>query len=147
LLERIMSWFLKKNVIVPIDFSEESFAALEVALQIVVRPSQVTVVHVLQDLTPLEAGEVWGIVDPQTRIANATKSLRERLQDAKHLDVNIEVLLGDPAHGIANFAQEQKADMIVIPSHGRTGLTRLLIGSTAERVVRLAHCPVLVLRK
>ena len=47
----------------------------------------------------------------------------------------------------ASFAQEKHAELIVIPSHGRTGITRLLIGSVAERVVRLAHCPVLVLRK
>jgi nucleotide-binding universal stress UspA family protein len=56
-------------------------------------------------------------------------------------------LLGEPAHGIADYAQDKKAELIVIPSHGRTGITRLLIGSVAERVVRLAHCPVLVLRK
>ena len=47
---------------------------------------------------------------------------------------------------ITELAAELKADLIVLPSHGRTGLKRLLIGSVAERVVRLAHCPVLVLR-
>ena len=50
-------------------------------------------------------------------------------------------------HEIADFAQEKKAELIVLPSHGRTGLTRLLLGSVAEKVVRLAHCPVLVLKK
>jgi nucleotide-binding universal stress UspA family protein len=134
-------------VLVPIDFSEESFQALEVGLQIVEDPSQLTIIHVLQDLSPMEAGEVWGVIDPQTRLENVTKALRERLKDEKYARVKIEVLLGDPAHGIANYAQQEKIGLIVIPSHGRTGLTRLLIGSTAERVVRLAHCPVLVLRK
>lgn len=142
-----MVWFQKKKVLVPIDFSDESFEALDVALQTVEEASQVTVIHVLQDLSPLEAGEVWGVIDPQTRLENITKALRERLKDDKYAPVRIEVLLGDPAHGIANYAQQEKVDLIVIPSHGRTGLTRLLIGSTAERVVRLAHCPVLVLRK
>ncbi len=142
-----MSWFQNQNVLVPIDFSEESFGALDVALQVVSDASQITVMHVLQDLSPLEAGEVWGVIDPQTRLENVTKALRERLQDEKYARVRIEVLLGDPAHGIANYAQQEKVGLIVIPSHGRTGLTRLLIGSTAERVVRLAHCPVLVLRK
>jgi nucleotide-binding universal stress UspA family protein len=142
-----MVWFQKKTVLVPIDFSEESFQALDVGLQIVEDPSQLTIIHVLQDLSPMEAGEVWGVIDPQTRLENVTKALRERLKDEKYARVKIEVLLGDPAHGIANYAQQEKIGLIVIPSHGRTGLTRLLIGSTAERVVRLAHCPVLVLRK
>ncbi len=142
-----MVWFQQKSVLVPIDFSDESFEALDVGLQIVEDASQVTVIHVLQDLSPMEAGEVWGVIDPQTRLENVTKALRERLKDDKYARVRIEVLLGDPAHGIANYAQQEKVELIVIPSHGRTGLTRLLIGSTAERVVRLAHCPVLVLRK
>ena len=55
-------------------------------------------------------------------------------------------VLGDPGHQIAEFAKEAGAGLIVMPSHGRTGLTHLLIGSVAERVVRFAHCPVLVLR-
>ena len=142
-----MVWFQQKSVLVPIDFSDESCEALDVGLQIVENASQVTVIHVLQDLSPMEAGEVWGVIDPQTRLENVTKALRERLKDDKYARVRIEVLLGDPAHGIANYAQQEKVELIVIPSHGRTGLTRLLIGSTAERVVRLAHCPVLVLRK
>jgi nucleotide-binding universal stress UspA family protein len=142
-----MVWFQKKSVLIPIDFSEESFDALDIGLQLVQDVSQVTVIHVLQDLSPMEAGEVWGVIDPQTRLENVTKALRERLKGDEYARVRIEVLLGDPAHGIANYAQQEKVELIVIPSHGRTGLTRLLIGSTAERVVRLAHCPVLVLRK
>jgi nucleotide-binding universal stress UspA family protein len=60
--------------------------------------------------------------------------------------VRFEVLFGDPGHEIAQFAKERGAGMIVMSSHGRTGLAHLLIGSVAERVVRLAQCPVLVLR-
>ena len=63
------------------------------------------------------------------------------------LDVIFQVQFGDPGHGITDYAEEVGADVIVMPSHGRTGLRRLLIGSVAERVLRLAHCPVLVLRK
>jgi nucleotide-binding universal stress UspA family protein len=105
------------------------------------------IVHVLIDITPLEAGEVWGVVDPQSRLEQMHKVLDEKLADAKYAGVQKVVLLGDPAHAIADYAKEKGAQLIVIPSHGRTGITRLLIGSTAERVVRLAHCPVLVLRK
>jgi nucleotide-binding universal stress UspA family protein len=142
-----MTWFPKKSVVVPVDFSAESIAAIDVGLALVDQPSHLHVIHVVIDITPLEAGEVWGVIDPQTRLDQMQKALNQRLADAKYRGIQQAVVMGDPAHGIANFAEEKKAELIVIPSHGRTGLTRLLIGSTAERVVRLAHCPVLVLRK
>jgi nucleotide-binding universal stress UspA family protein len=56
------------------------------------------------------------------------------------------VAFGDPGQRITAYAEEVGADVIVMPSHGRTGLKRLLLGSVAERVLRLAHCPVLVLK-
>jgi nucleotide-binding universal stress UspA family protein len=142
-----MTYFPKRNVIVPVDFSADSIAAIDVGLQLVDDPSHLHVVHVVVDITPLEAGEVWGVIDPQARVEQIEKVLKEKLQDSKYTGVNLAVLLGEPAHGIANYAEEKHAELIVIPSHGRTGITRLLIGSVAERVVRLAHCPVLVLRK
>jgi nucleotide-binding universal stress UspA family protein len=142
-----MAYFPKSCVIVPVDFSAESLAAVDVGLQLVDSPQHLHVVHVIIDITPLEAGEVWGVIDPQSRVQQLEKLLRERLADAKYQGVHLSVLLGEPAHGIADYAREKHADLIVIPSHGRTGITRLLIGSVAERVVRLAHCPVLVLRK
>jgi nucleotide-binding universal stress UspA family protein len=142
-----MAWFPKRTVVVPVDFSPESIAALDVGLALVDQPAHLHVVHVVIDITPLEAGEVWGVVDPQSRIEQMRAVLDQRLADAKYSGINKTVLLGEPAHAIADFAQEKSAELIVIPSHGRTGLTRLLIGSVAERVVRLAPCPVLVLRK
>jgi len=142
-----MAYFPKSCVIVPVDFSAESLAAVDVGLQLVDSPQHLHIVHVIIDITPLEAGEVWGVIDPQSRVQQLEKLLRERLADAKYQGVHLSVLLGEPAHGIADYAQEKHAGLIVIPSHGRTGITRLLIGSVAERVVRLAHCPVLVLRK
>lgn len=141
-----MSFFPKQKVLVPVDFSDDSLRALDIALGLVATPSAIRVIHVLQDLSPLEAGEVWGVIDPQVRIESARKALHEKLTDPKYAQVHLEVLLGDPAASIANYGQEVNADLIILPSHGRTGITRLLIGSVAERVVRLAHCPVLVLR-
>lgn len=142
-----MSYFPKRTVVVPTDFSADSLAAVEVGRQLVDAPEHLHVIHVIIDIAPLEAGEVWGVIDPQTRVEQVEKLLREKLADPKYQGVHTAVLLGEPAHGIANYAQEKHAELIVIPSHGRTGITRLLIGSVAERVVRLAHCPVLVLRK
>jgi nucleotide-binding universal stress UspA family protein len=142
-----MTYFPKQCVVVPVDFSKESLAAVEVGRKLVDAPDHLHVIHVLIDITPLEAGEVWGVIDPQSRIEQTEKILKEKLADPQYQGVHTAVLLGEPAHGIADYAQEKHAELIVIPSHGRTGITRLLIGSTAERVVRLAHCPVLVLRK
>ena len=57
-----------------------------------------------------------------------------------------EVLVGDPGTVCADRAASLKAELIVIPSHGRSGVSRLLLGSVTERIVRLAPCPVLVLK-
>jgi len=142
-----MTYFPKRSVLVPVDFSAESLAAIEVGRLLVDQPEHLHVVHVLIDLAPLEAGEVWGVIDSKARTEQAELSLREKLSASHLTGVHSAVILGEPAHGIANYAQQNNIELIVIPSHGRTGITRLLIGSVAERVVRLAHCPVLVLRK
>ena len=143
-----MNWLPKKKVIVPVDLSENSVVAIDTALQLVADPGDITVVHVLQELSPLEPGEIemWNTVDVPTRLRHGKSALRERLRDPRFSAIRIEVLIGDPGHEIAEMADREQADLIVLPSHGRRGLTRLLIGSVAERIVRLAHCPVLVLR-
>ena len=142
-----MAWFPKQKVIVPVDFSDESFTALVAALELVEHAEHVLVVHVLQDLSPMEPGEIWGTIDHETRIRHTMKALRERLAEEGHDDVATDVVIGDPGHEVADLAAREQADLIVLTSHGRTGLKHLLIGSVAERVIRLAHCPVLVLRK
>jgi len=60
--------------------------------------------------------------------------------------VTIKVLFGDPGHQITDYADQVAAKLIIMPSHGRSGILRVLLGSVTDRVVRLAHCPVLVLR-
>ena len=142
-----MNWLPKKKVVVPIDFSDESFLAIGTALQFVADPTHLLVVHVLPDVSTLEPTEAWHSIDGSNRIRHVGKIMRERLDEAGYDKVVLEVLIGDPGHEIADLAVRQRADLIVLPSHGRTGIRRLLIGSVAERVVRLAHCPVLVLRR
>ncbi len=141
-----MSWLQKQKVVVPVDFSDESFTAIAAAIEFVDDPGNVLVVHVLQDLSPMEPGELWGTLDKASRIKNATQTLRERLGQEGHPDVTVDVVIGDPGHEITNLSERENAELIVLTSHGRTGIKRLLIGSVAERVTRLAHCPVLVLR-
>lgn len=142
-----MSWLPKQSVVVPIDFSDESFEALHAALDMVEKPSGLHVIHVLPALEPAEPGVIWQTVDDESRRRHAEQALRERTGDSKLAGIEVNIAIGDPGHEIADYAQHVGAELIVLPSHGRTGLKRLLIGSTAERVVRLAHCPVLVLRK
>jgi nucleotide-binding universal stress UspA family protein len=86
------------------------------------------------------------VISDEDRKKSLEHAFHERYSDPKYRDVRFEVLFGDPGHEIAQFAKDRGAGMIVMSSHGRTGLAHLLIGSVAERVVRLAQCPVLVLR-
>jgi nucleotide-binding universal stress UspA family protein len=142
-----MAWLPKKSVVVPVDFSDDSFAALDTALQLVGSPSGVHVVHVLPTFEPNDLESIWVTIDPAAREEHTVKALNERLAKQGVNGVSVHVVFGEAGHAIADFAKAQNAELVVLPSHGRTGITRVLIGSTAERVVRLCHCPVLVLRK
>lgn len=142
-----MAWLPKNLVLVPYDFSDEARDAIETALQLVAAPTGVRVVYAMQDLSPMEMGEMYATISDEVRRQHALKAMREKLCDDKFANIMLDVVFGDPGHAIPNYARDAKADMIVLPSHGRTGIERLLIGSVAERIVRFAHCPVLVLRK
>ncbi len=143
-----MAWLPKADVVVPIDFSDESFAANDTALDLVKTPESVHVVQVHPEHSATEPGVVWGEVDDASRMDHAEDALRAQLKSESdtYNQIDVAVAIGDPGHEIADYASNVGADIIVLPCHGRTGLKRLLIGSVAERVVRLAHCPVLVLK-
>ncbi|HVU90329.1 MAG TPA: universal stress protein [Pirellulales bacterium] len=141
-----MPWLPKKCVIVPIDFSDEAFGALDTALDMVDSTSALHALYVLPVLDPAEPGVIWTTIDNSVRERHALDAMREKLADKKYAGVQMKVVFGDPGTEIAAFAKDERADLIVLPSHGRTGLRHLLIGSVAEKVIRLAHCPVLVLR-
>jgi nucleotide-binding universal stress UspA family protein len=141
-----MTWFPKRNVLVPIDFSDHSFRALEAAREMVERGSDLHVIHVLPEILVTEPGVIWGEIDDSSRSKHAEEAIREKIADANYRGVHVAVRIGDRGQNIVDYAAENGIELIVMPSHGRTGLKHLLIGSVAERVVRLAHCPVLVLR-
>jgi nucleotide-binding universal stress UspA family protein len=142
-----MSLFKTDRVLVPIDFSEASFKAQEEALEFVHDPANIYVLYVLPSLYPGEPGVTWNTVDNQTRIAKVQEKFDERFNDPKHEGMHFHVEVGDPSSVILDFAAEKEATLIVISSHGRTGLNRFLMGSVSERVVRFAKCPVLVIRR
>ena len=141
-----MNWLSQQTVVVPIDFSDESFRAVDTAISLAGEASHIHVIHVLPVLMVAEPGVVWEEVDDESRCEHARQALIKRLDSLKYAGVKPHVVVGDPGKEITDFAQRCEATLIVQPSHGRTGIKRLLIGSVAERVVRLAHCPVLVLK-
>ena len=143
----MIKWLSNRVMVVPVDFSDLSFAALDEALELAPDAGWVHVIHVLPVLEATEPGVIWGTVDDESRARHALQALDERLSDARYKNLTKSIAFGDPGHEIAEYARRQRAALIVLPSHGRTGLKRLLIGSVAERVVRLAHCPVLVLKE
>lgn len=141
-----MTWTPRKTIVVPVDFSEESDRAIAEAAELVESPSGLHLVHVLPPLVPTDPAVVWEVEAEGTAVTRVRDHLTRLLADSGLADGHVAVLIGDPGSEIASFAKEVDAELIVLPSHGRTGIRRLLIGSVAERVIRLAHCPVLVLR-
>jgi len=142
-----MSWLPKKRVVAPVDFSDYATAGTDAALSMVESPTHLDIIHVLPVITAGDPGITWDVMDDASRCAHAVESLQQKFSDPRYAGATLAALVGDPGHEIAAYAQTVEADLIVLHSHGRTGLKRMLIGSVAERVVRLAHCPVLVLRE
>lgn len=138
-----------QRVLVPTDFSDEATKAVDDGLNFVTSPEQLTVVHVASQAVPTESDLMvgWSLETNENREKRLLEMLRAKFADKKYVNVHFQVLFGTPATEIAKFAEKVHTDLIMLPSHGRKGLARLMIGSVAERVVRLAHCPVLVLRE
>ncbi len=141
-----MTWQVTHPVVVPFDFSEHALEALRKAVAIVENPQQIHVLHVLPYLIPAEPGVVWATIDDSSRIQHALENMAVAVPEKEFGKVCLDVRMGDPGQVASDRAEELGADLIIIGSHGRTGLTRLVLGSVAERVTRLAHCPVLVVK-
>ncbi|HTM02089.1 MAG TPA: universal stress protein [Vicinamibacterales bacterium] len=138
------------RVLVPTDFSETSDAALDFARVIAETfGASLHLVHVFED--PFVAGafaESYAALPPDMRTAlieDATTRLHQRLPecDRNRFHATTEVVSGISASAIVEYARNHKIDLIVMGTHGRTGVAHVLMGSVAERVVRTATCPVL----
>jgi nucleotide-binding universal stress UspA family protein len=139
-----MNWFANKKLLVPWDFSEASLNALKTAREMADSLDLVHVTHSAAELSANDPGVVWGTVDDKSRTENLEQHFAEMAGELAE-GVTFHVSFGDPGHEIVNKAKEVQADCIVIPSHGRGGIGHMLLGSVAERVVRLSPCPVIVL--
>ncbi len=142
-----MTWLPGKTIVVPLDFSDDSFAALDTAREMAGDPDDLRVIHVLPILEANDPGVIWDTVDDESRRRHATEALQKEFAGRGCEAMPVEIRFGDPGHEIAHYADQVEAGLIVLSSHGKSALRHLLIGSVAERVVRLAHCPVLVLKK
>ncbi|MCA9004456.1 MAG: universal stress protein [Planctomycetaceae bacterium] len=142
-----MSYFTGKNILVPVDFSESSLEAIKKAILISEDASTVTVVHVMVPLDLVSPGVLFGGLTDEKRTEHVNKLAKEEFAKHQIEGVTFDTLVGDPGIKIADYAKDHSTDLIVIPSHGYTGITRLALGSVAERVLRHAPCPTLVLRQ
>lgn len=139
-----------ENILAPVDFSDHSEEAVKIAKALAARfGAKLQLLHVINSQTlPAVYGAATVLEVTERMNSRSLAALRELGEASGMPDVPVEatVLAGPPDLEIANFASEHECDLIVLPTHGRTGLGRLLLGSTAERTVRTAPCPVLVTR-
>ena len=140
--------FHRKPVLVPTDYSTASLRAVEVARSVAESDSDITVIHVAHDYDLTIPAHTWGADtlpdhDPERELVR----LRLWANDNNLGDVKLEVRMGDPGTQVCQVADEGSCQLIVVPSHGRHGMKRVLLGSVAERIIRHCHCSVLVLRR
>lgn len=142
-----------KKILVPVDFSPSSRRALEYALALAERfQGKVEVLHCWEvpaylrpDLT-VWSGEVSVTLADHAR-REAEKGMQEFLADLKATgSVTSRVVAGAPYATILAACDETACDLVVMGTHGRTGLSHLVLGSVAEKVVRHAKCPVMTVR-
>jgi len=141
-----------KKICCPIDFSDASRAAMEVAADLARRTGA--------ELVLLHAYPIPGYTFPDGSVVASPKMMQDLADQAeRHLEewrvdaaglaggrVTTQKAIGEPAAEIVAFARSAGVDLVVVGTHGRTGLEHALMGSVAERVVRRAHCPVLSVR-
>jgi nucleotide-binding universal stress UspA family protein len=139
-----------KRILVPVDFSDRSKEALDFAVPFARQfEASLAVLHVV---VPYCAVDPYGMNPADCYEPDLTDSAKKQLDrlvsGAVPLEVPSQTLVrqGRPANEIIQAAKELDADLIIIPTHGYTGLKHVVFGSTAEYVVRHATCPVLTLR-
>jgi nucleotide-binding universal stress UspA family protein len=142
-----------QHFLVPVDFSVYSDQALAYAIALATKlQARVTVVHVLHPL-PLGVSDMPSslpypalyLQEIEAEVQQRLDTQRQQIQDAG-LAGEVLIAHGVPFQTIVDIARDQHVDLIVMGTHGRTGVPHLFMGSVAEKVVRLAPCPVLVTR-
>jgi len=137
----------QKTILFATDFSLASDAALTHAEALAkASGARLLIVHVEEPPLAYGGGELYyGLPEP------SSERIQKMLEDVRPKDPSVHFVhrltMGDPAAEIVRIAGDEKAEMVVLGTHGRTGLSRLLMGSVAEAIVRKSPCPVLVYRE
>ena len=144
-----------KKILVPVDFSKPALNAAEVAADIARKTgAQLILLHVIEEIVgdsinivgEVGTGDTWeSKIFTVKLVEKAKKQLAKLLEDSRFEGVRTrsELRLGTPYHGMNSIISEQKVDLVVMGTSGRSELEEMIIGSNTEKVVRSAHCPVL----
>lgn len=147
--------FSPQNLLVPTDFSEFSELAFKKALNIArVHNSSIFLLHIIDGTIQQFVTDYCfdkKLVDRVVHesIVSANEKLKKKIEkfpEAKEVKIITDVRRGVPYEEILGSQEEQEIDLIVISSHGRTGLKKMLIGSVTEKVLRGAACSVLLVK-
>ena len=133
------------------DYSKASARALDEAVALAKQNgAELLVLHVIDSVTPYVTGEDIGGAELYMKLEETTKqeaetSMNKLMEKLRKLKVNAKSLLlrGTAPEQIVRTAKNRRANLIIIGTHGRTGLSKLLMGSVANQVASTAHCPVL----
>lgn len=143
-----------RRILVPIDFSEGSQQALDYAIEFA-KPhrAKLTILFVLEPIHFANPGDLYApsanlgmLITEQRHAARDSLSRLQRDLRKRHVDAATVLKEGLAYDEIVAAAAETRADMIVMATHGRTGVSHLFLGSVAEKVLRHATCPVLTVR-
>ncbi|MBN2105188.1 universal stress protein [bacterium] len=150
--------FPLKKILCPLDFSDYSVKALKISMEMAEKfKATVIMCHIVTDIPGI--GTTYGMVHYNTPWLNL-KAFMQEMEKAsydsmdqliekynnKNVSLKKKVAAGMPADEIIKLAEEEQTDLIVLTTHGRTGLKRIFLGSVAEGVIRHASCPVLSIR-
>jgi nucleotide-binding universal stress UspA family protein len=143
----MLAW---KRICCAVDFSETSRRALRTAAELAQRIEATLIVLHVRDVAAIPLDEFRPPAAYEQERAEAQRRLDAECAEAERLApgrVTCELLEGDPAWEIVKYTQEHGQDVLVLGTHGRTGVRRLVVGSITEQVIRGANCPVLVVRE
>jgi len=147
-----------KKILCPVDFSAHAHDALKISVELALScDSELSVINVAEPVPVSIGGVGMASVNPQIfNVAEYQKNMEdaafEQLQKLcqemipDSVNSNIHILVGHAGENVVEFAGQQSVELIVLSTHGRTGLKRLLLGSTAEYIIRHASMPVLSVR-
>jgi len=140
-----------KNILVPVDYSDSGDAAMAYAVSLAKEyDAEMHLVHVYeQPFAYVDAGFSGTPIPADIPPADLTEeeAKLELVTPTEDIKLCRKFIIGSPADDLVNYAKENEIDLVVMGTHGRTGLSRLLMGSVAEGVVRRSPCPVLTIKQ